>query len=334
MLTEYQQAQTARLESYWQKPQAIREYERFRKIFRVVNRKIVQDVLEQYVTPGVPMLEVGAGLGELATHMLTPDSVYKQNLVQSEQSSQMIAVLKQKQPDAEIVQASVYDLAKVLPKNHFGAAVCFASADTFLYPTAAVESILEVMQPGAPLLCFLDMSSSPETALMVMSQFSDFFIVPRRLKDNRGHGVALFANDVAETELAKLSVEARKMFDFKTDPIGKYHGKIALKLLDIFAEQAEIILPTELAYDTVSFNEFYEHRLRTAMTTNGMTSAEIGTRMKVQKVPPTGHNRYGIPQPRIQCNVVGQTLDVPDIRRNSQRSTIISHMHIAVAHKA
>ncbi len=162
----------------WEDPAHIRRFEYVRQVFRPANEKIVKEILDTYVPTEKPIVEVGAGTGELLK--VVPE--YAKRVVATEQSERSLI----QNPTAKKVRADAYDLP--FSNNSTSAVVGYASYDTFLDLPLAMEEAERVLQNGGVFIHFLDIDACASTVFF-NEQRRGMVILPSRIKKENGFPV-------------------------------------------------------------------------------------------------------------------------------------------------
>jgi len=137
-------------EKDWSDPGIFGMYEKFRGIYRELNRNIVGDIVGRHIIPGTRILEVGSGAGELSD--LLP-AEYKTGLIQTERT-ELYAHMNRDRRGATAV-ADVYALP--FPDAAVDSAMGFAMLDVLADPKRAADEIRRVLRPDGKFVHFLDL---------------------------------------------------------------------------------------------------------------------------------------------------------------------------------
>lgn len=140
----------------WQAPATLAQLEQMRRLMAGLNRRVVGAVAGRFL-PGGRLLEIGSGGGQLRAWL--PARLLPQ-LTHTEPSAVFLAHLRQRYPEAQVVQAD----AAALP---FGdatqtAVVGLCAFDVLDRPQAARDEIRRVLVPGGVFVHFLDLGTHLE----------------------------------------------------------------------------------------------------------------------------------------------------------------------------
>lgn len=148
-----------------------REWERFNRSPQDrVNLHIHTHYLEQFIEPGMEVLDAGAGPGrftiELA-HLGARVTVLELSAEMLEQNRQRVREAGFEQSVVARDQGDITDLARY-PDNSFDAVVCYGGPLSYVLERAddALAELLRVAKPGAPLLLSLMSSLGSTRALL------------------------------------------------------------------------------------------------------------------------------------------------------------------------
>jgi SAM-dependent methyltransferase len=142
----------------WHDPALIDHLARVRKPWETLTRRIVQATLAKFLpaSPG-PVVEIGAGGGQLREWL--PNELAA-HVTHTEPSEPLLAVLREKYPDARAIQAE----ADALPfeSGSVGAVLALCVFDTLPNLAAVRDELKRVLRPGGVVIHLLDLSTSPD----------------------------------------------------------------------------------------------------------------------------------------------------------------------------
>jgi SAM-dependent methyltransferase len=125
-----------------------------REPYRGLARRIIETTLDRYPPrPDGPIVEIGAGDGQLRP--LLPEAL-SARVVHTEPTSRGVAEIRRRFPTAGVEQATVEELP--FADGEIAAAIGLCVLDLVDDPKEAVRELFRVLQPGAPVIHFLDQS--------------------------------------------------------------------------------------------------------------------------------------------------------------------------------
>jgi len=142
----------------WHDPALLDHLARVRKPWDALTRRIVRATLAKFLPPSPgPVVEIGAGGGQLREWL---PSELAAHVTHTEPSEPLLAALRAKYTDANAIQAE----ATALPfaSGSVGAVLALCVFDTLPNLAAVRDELRRVLRPGATVIHFLDLSTSPD----------------------------------------------------------------------------------------------------------------------------------------------------------------------------
>ncbi len=190
--------------SFWDTPDKIDMV--YADTFRPVNQQAVSTIMHHLVDPGARVLEVGSGLGHLAS-LIPPE--YLSNYVQTDATPLYVEQSAANNPRVKAQVADVYDLPfGNTGGDTFDAVVAMDFIDVLEDLPAAVQQIGKVLASGGRFIHFHNRRPSMGT-LSQMQDFASRLVFPFVDKDNglrRFQLVRPEAYEAARTKLAHPEV--------------------------------------------------------------------------------------------------------------------------------
>ena len=142
----------------WHDPALIDHLARVRAPWTALTRSIVQAALTRFLpNPPAPLIEVGAGGGQLR-EWLPPHLLA--DIVHTEPSEPFVRALRERHPDANVVQAD----ASALPfeSGSVAAVLALCVFDTLPNLATVRDELHRVLRPGGKVLHVIDLATSPD----------------------------------------------------------------------------------------------------------------------------------------------------------------------------
>ena len=145
----------------WKDPEIFNIYESARKIFRPLNKKIVEEIFEEYINRNdKKIIEVGSGIGEMAS--IVPEDIEKR-MIHSERNPVYSKIQKENRKEREVIDA---DIEKLPFKNDSADIMAgYAMFDTLFNTEKSAEEIKRVLKENGKFVHFLDLGHNPDTLI-------------------------------------------------------------------------------------------------------------------------------------------------------------------------
>jgi len=224
------------LQERWNHVPNIDGYESSREIFRVVNKKIVNEILKKHTTKIDSMLEIGSGLGELVYNLALE---YENQIQQTEQGDKIVLEHKTRHPKSNIIQANVYniasDLANKSKPNKFEVVLGYSSFDTMLDLESALKNVKDITNEQGLFIHFLDLKASFNT-FFNSHQNNGTVLFPYFEQDEQSH----FMHNIGLQEVEKKDLDKLKEFASRLNVNNNESMKEGIiKLIELYAKNPE-----------------------------------------------------------------------------------------------
>lgn len=141
----------------------LEELERVRRPFTPASKKLCQQVFEQWLPEDAPVVEIGAGSGQLREWMGGSC-----NWLHTEPDASAIERFRALYPTAQCQRGAVERLA--LPENHYGAVVGLCVLDLVTDLGAAFREMRRVLRDAGRIVHLLDLSPTPHAQFTELAE--------------------------------------------------------------------------------------------------------------------------------------------------------------------
>lgn len=209
-------------DTLWTQPEIFEIYEEARKIYRPLNKKIVEETLNEYVNEkDEHIVEVGSGVGEMSK--MVPEDIEKR-MIHTERNPDFSKIHKERGGEVEVADA---DVEKLPFKDESADVVAgYAMFDTLFNSEKSAEEIKRILKKDGKFIHFLDLEHNADVLIEDHKKQGEivFPIIERAIHDYESY--CFFSKKEIEGALEKMGEKDpfyKIIKDYIEEPEEYYH---------------------------------------------------------------------------------------------------------------